>query len=499
MTWKTKGLWLFLAVALCAGVAIGATGHSHSGPAARVTRAARPGPAPNVVFVLTDDLAWNLVRFMPHVRAMERDGVTFRRYFVTDSLCCPSRASIFTGRLPHDTGVFSNSEPDGGFRKFNAKGEEQDTFATALQSAGYHTAMMGKYLNGYVPTRRIDPTGVPYEAPGWSEWDVAGHGYPEFGYKLATDGRVQFFGHRRRDYLTNVLARRGVRFIRRSARAGQPFMLELATFAPHRPYTPAPQDRHKFHGLRAPRDPSFDRPNTAAPSWLALHPPLTGRQIAKLDRGFRKRAQSVQAVDRMIGRVENALKAAGVAGNTYVVFSSDNGLHMGQHRLTAGKLTAFDSDIHVPLVVMGPGVPASRSVDQVAENVDLAPTFAELARTRMQVAPDGRSLVPLLQGRPVRHWRDAVLVEHRGPVNGPGDPDRPEGGSGNPTSYEALRLPDALYVEYMDGEREYYDLRHDPYERHNVFASLPLGRAVELHARLARLAGCHRRSCTASG
>ena len=108
-------------------------------------------PRPNIVFVLTDDLSPNLVtpRFMPNLTALERQGATFTNYFVSDSLCCPSRASIFTGRLPHDTGVYNNTGPNGGDKAFNAHGDQNSTVATDLQAAGYRTAMMGKYLNRY--------------------------------------------------------------------------------------------------------------------------------------------------------------------------------------------------------------------------------------------------------------------------------------------------------------------------------------------------------------
>src|SRR5436190_18674448 len=165
---------------------------------------------PNIVFVLTDDLAWNLVPYMPHVLAMERRGAAFTNYFVSDSLCCPSRASIFTGRFPHDTQVFDNSPPQGGYSVFRARGEEQQTFATALQRKGYDTALMGKYLNGYRPVFGTVP-------PGWSEWDVAGDGYPEYGYTMNSDGHVRRYGYGAKDYLTDVLADKGVSFIRSAA------------------------------------------------------------------------------------------------------------------------------------------------------------------------------------------------------------------------------------------------------------------------------------------
>jgi arylsulfatase A-like enzyme len=136
---------------------------------------------PNIVFVLTDDLSTNLLPYMPHVLALERRGTTFTNYTVTDSLCCPSRSSIFTGRYPHNTGVFTNAGPDGGFPTFYRRGEESSTFATALQSAGYRTAMMGKYLNGYMPRQPLGGT-LPYVPPGWNEWDVAVSGYEDFKY-----------------------------------------------------------------------------------------------------------------------------------------------------------------------------------------------------------------------------------------------------------------------------------------------------------------------------
>src|SRR5919201_3859597 len=151
--------------------------------------AAAGGTKPNIVFVLTDDLAWNLVQYMPHVQQMQKQGTTFSNYYVTDSLCCPSRSSIFTGKFPHDTGIFTNGGSDGGFGAFQRRGEEKDTFATQLQAAGYQTAMMGKYLNGYEPKQALGGS-KPYVPPGWNEWDVAGNGYPEFNYDLNENGKV---------------------------------------------------------------------------------------------------------------------------------------------------------------------------------------------------------------------------------------------------------------------------------------------------------------------
>ena len=438
--------------------------------------------SPNIVFILTDDLANNLVQFMPHVLAMQKNGVTFTNYFVTDSLCCPSRSSIFTGRYPHDTGVFTNQGEDGGYGVFIARGNEQETFAVALARAGYRTAFLGKYLNGYQPHQH--PGG-----PGWHHWAVAGNGYLEFSYTFNRDGTLLPHGSKPEDYLTDVVSADAVRFVKENAKA--PFFIEIATFAPHAPYTPAPRDAGAFPGLRAPRGPAYNVTPTAAPRWLASHPPLKQEAMDAIDRDFRKRAQSVLAVDKMIGDLQAAVAEIGQQKNTYFVFSSDNGYHMGEYRLMPGKQTAYDTDINVPLVVTGPKIAGRRKAEEIVENIDLAPTFIQLAGGDQFLNVDGASLVPLLHGHSVQGWRTVALVEHHGPVRDVRDPDLPAPRSGNPTTYEAIRSRTALYVEYANGEREYHDLTSDPDELRNTFDSLSGDRKATLHKMLTDAANCH--------
>ena len=451
----------------------------------------KPGRWPNIVMILTDDYSLDLMaQSMPNLDAMRREGVMFANYFVTDSLCCPSRSSIFTGKLPHDTQVFTNTPPFGGFGAFMAHDNVGHTFAVALHEAGYQTAMMGKYLNGYEPAR----DGAP---PGWSEWDVAGNGYPEFNYALNENGKVNHYGSDPADYLVDVLSDRADAFIRRSA--GGPFFIEIATFAPHAPYTPAPRDADKFPGLAYSRAPPFGAlPNATAPGWLKEIPPLRPQDLAVIDKGFRMRAQADQSVDKMIGRLRATLAELGIAKDTYVIFTSDNGYHMGEYQLRPGKMTPFDTDIRVPLVVVGPGVAAGRTLSEIVENTDLAPTYVELAgATSGPLQPDGRSLAPLLHAEPgadtVIPWRRAALIEHRHPTASPADPDIQEGPSGNPPSYEALRTADALYVEYDDTAHEvgYYDLKSDPLQLNNVAASLSPEARARWRAWTARNASCH--------
>jgi N-acetylglucosamine-6-sulfatase len=455
---------------------------------------------PNIVFVLTDDLSWNLVQYMPQVQKLQSQGETFNDYTVTDSLCCPSRSSIFSGRFPHDTGVFTNGGDDGGFGYFHDHGEESQTFATALQAKGYQTAMMGKYLNGYQPAATLGGT-QPYVPPGWDEWDVAGTGYPEFNYNLNENHTVVHYGSRPEDYLTDVLAAKGSAFIAKSAAAHKPFLLEVATFAPHAPYTPAPRDVNDFPGLTAPRGPAYNTLPTDAPPWLAGQTPLTTAEQQAIDTAFRKRAQAVQAVDDLLRTLRATLAKAGVTGNTYVVFSSDNGYHMGEYRLTPGKMTAFEADIRVPLVVAGPGVASGRVSTAAVQNIDLAPTFQELAGAAPTPSNvDGHNLVPLLHGGSGMDWRTASLVEHHGPDTQSGDPDLPAPHSGNPPSYEAIRTLTYTYVEYVDGSKEYYDRATDPNELHNIVRTLSPARLAQLHTALANLENCHTgAACWAAG
>ena len=478
---------LLLAVSLSACTAHSVAGRSTpatssgASSASSGTSSASTGGKPNIVFVLTDDLSMNLVSHMPHVLALQKSGTTMSNYDVVDSLCCPSRSAIFTGEYPHDDGVFTNSGSDGGYTAYNSNGDQAKSFALSLQKSGYTTGFMGKYLNGYQPT---DP--VP---PGWNEWDVAGNGYPEFGYTLNQDGKQQSYGHDPSDYLVDVLSSKAGSFIDSSASSGKPFMLEVATFAPHAPYTPAPRYVGAAKDVSYPKTPAYDTLPSDPPSWLAGRTALTTGQEAKLLANYRKRVEADLAVDDLIANIEKQLQAKGVANNTDIVFSSDNGYHMGEYRLLAGKQTAFDTDIHVPLIVSGPGVPAGHTVSQPASNVDLAPTFESLAGAAVGSSVDGVSLAGLWHGQAApADWQKAVLIEHHGPDDTAGDPDAQNASHADPPSYEAIRTASALYVRYANGQQEYYDTATDPYELHDIAAQ---GIPAAMPTQLAALQACH--------
>lgn len=401
---RSPGLVLFvLALIVLTACTGGSPTRPPSPTPAMTTGRAVPPVHPNIVFILTDDLSWNLVKYMPHVVALESAGTTFSNYIVTDSLCCPSRASIFTGNFPHDTQIFGNTGPAGGFNKFTARHEDQSTFATNLSAAGYHTAFLGKYLNEYDPMETVDGSDGAYVPPGWSTWSgINAGGYDGYEYVMAKGHGYRRYGRRPFGFTNTVLQRRALDFLASTQHGSSPYFLEVSTFSPHAPATPAPADVGTFSGLRAPHAPEYNRLPSPPPQWLRSRTRLTAREKVRIENGFRKRVESIQSVDRMIGSIEGAVAKAGQTANTIFVFSSDNGYHLGEYRLPFGKQTAFDTDIRVPLIVAGPGIASDVVNAHVVQNIDLRPTFDALASTRTPRNVDGASLVPLLRGNRLR-------------------------------------------------------------------------------------------------
>jgi arylsulfatase A-like enzyme len=449
---------------------------AHPAPAAPPPPPARP----NIVLIVTDDMAAEDLDHMPRVNALLVDrGLTFTRAFVTDSVCTPSRASILTGRYAHNHGARDNVPPLGGFKKFREEGREAATFATGLQAAGYRTALVGKYLNGYPgPERRYVP-------PDWDEWFGLFFPEPYYDYVANHDGRLERRGEQPEEYQTDVLAARAVDFVAQ-APAGErrPFLLYLAPHAPHQPARPAPRHDSAFAGLRAPRPPSFDEEDVSAkPGWVRAQPRLSPEVVDRIDDLYRRRLQTLLAVDQMVERLLQAIAVRGQLDATYVFLTSDNGFQHGAHRLDHGKGDAYEESIHVPLVVRGPGVPPGVR-EQPVLNIDFAPTLAELAGARAPEGVDGRSFVPLLRAQPRSgRWRTDFLVEHWTAEEGGIPP------------YSALRSEDYLYVEYPDAERELYDLRRDPFELHNGYADATPSLVDRLSRRLGALKACAGPTC----
>ena len=447
---------------------------------------------PNVVLILTDDLDVASVAAMPNVRRLiANQGLTFSNFFATTPLCCPSRASILRGQYAHNHGVLRNTgDEDAGFAAFHDQNREDSTLATWLQAAGYRTALFGKYLNGYT-----NPTvGRGYVPPGWDEWGagIDHRAYEGFGYQLNENGRVVDYGRGANDYMTDVLAGQATSFVEAAATAGGPFFLYFAPYAPHAPSTPAPRHEGEFADAQVRRGPAFNEPDVRdKPRWVRSSPPLSDKQIARLDADQRQRLRSLQAVDEAVADLVRTLAASGELERTVILFTSDNGVFLGEHRQPHGKNAPYDPAIHVPLIVRGPGIAPGQSTAALALNIDLAPTIADLAGIAPADFVDGRSLAPLLQGETEGSGRQAFLAE------GFGGSDKENGkGGGTPTPpFAALRTADLLYIEYETGERELYDLRRDPDQLKNLAKDTDRATFSDLSARLTDLRRCAAADC----
>jgi N-acetylglucosamine-6-sulfatase len=498
------GILVVLVVA--AGCSSGSSGSS--GP---TTTAASVHP--NVLFVLTDDLDLGEIDQMPILKSeMADQGVSFSNYFASVSLCCPSRTTTLRGQYSHNTGVETNGGINGGFETAHRLGLENSTIGTWLQSAGYGTALIGKYLNGYPDT--VAKTYVP---PGWTDFvsPAAGNPYSQYNYTLNDNGTLVHHGDAPSDYGTDVYVGQTERFIRQSAADDKPFFAYLAVYAPHQPATPAPEDVGRFAGAKAPRTPAYNAVDVKGkPQFIQNLPLMTPKVQRRVDSLYQRRIESLQAVDRGIGHLIDTLKSTGQLNDTYLVFTSDNGFHLGQFRMPAGKQTAYDFDIHLPLIVRGPGVPAGRTADQLVGNIDLAPTFAAMAGATTPSFVDGRSFLSLAEDPSSSgEWRNAYLVEHWKEIDQanrdgaplePGDID--QGGATVPArtsraalnnipEYHAVRTLKYLYVEYSTGERELYDLHADPYELDNLVSTASPELLRTLSSEVTALKDCKAASC----
>jgi N-acetylglucosamine-6-sulfatase len=447
---------------------------------------------PNIVFILVDDLDNTTMPFwkaMPQTRRLVASrGMEFTNNFVTNPVCCPSRASSLTGKYSHNTGVFDHTPPDGGYATFVQTGAEDDTLATRLQGAGYTTAFLGKYLNGYEET----PDAVP---PGWNEWfGLAGTYLDGFGYRANHNGKMETYGSRPRDYQTDVLSKQAQRFLDSTEQHDKkPFLLYLSPSAPHATIDAPPRDaKNRWTDAKLPRLPNYDEDDVSdKPSWLRLGKPQIGAPgTAAMTKRYRHAMASLGAVDDMVGALAHRLRDNGEFDNTVFVFVSDNGNSYGAHRLI-NKQVPYEESIRVPMAIAGPSIRHGTN-DDLVTNIDQEPTVLELAGLDADARDDldGRSLVPLLHGKDVP-WRDDLLIEYHGTYTPlytvdtfdqvRGITDRGASLLGPPT-YRALRTKTQLFVEWYSGsdhEYELYDLTSDPYQLDNL---VPDEAGLQAHA-----------------
>jgi N-acetylglucosamine-6-sulfatase len=466
------------ALALAAGAAALALSTGGGAGADRERKA--PSGRPNLVIVLADDMDVRAMRVMDATRRLiGRRGVTFANAYVTTPQCCPSRASLLTGRYAHNHGVVANEPPAGGFEVFHRTVQPRLTLPARLDRAGYETGLVGKYLNHY-----NRPDVVP---AGWDRWFALEDStqYRMFGYEVSVDGRLRRFESAARDYQTDVLARFASRFV---AHGDPPFFLLLAPVPPHadpdlpddaaRNPIPAPRHRGRFGSVPLPRPPSFNEHDLADKPLAMRRPRLGRRDIRRLTTSYRSRLESLLAVDEAVAGLVAALRRAGELKETVVAFTSDNGLMLGEHRQT-GKGLAYQESARVPLLIRGPGFPEGARRSAAVANIDLAPTFLRLAHAGGVRAADG---IPL--GRIARGGGSAQrpLLINQAPAGG-----RP---------YAAVRSGRWLYVDHRGAGRELYDLAADPHQLESLVGVREHADARRrLAADLRDLRGCRAAGC----
>jgi arylsulfatase A-like enzyme len=411
----------------------------------------RASPWPDIVLILTDDQRWDTIDRlgcgwpMPIVKSRLIDrGVRFTSAFVQNPVCCASRATMLTGRPSHATGIWNNDPPVGGYEMFH----DGSTIATSLQSSGYRTGLFGKYLNGYGPAAHRGE-----RPPGWDRWVALAEGNSKYeDYDLLVDDHIRTYHETPDDYSTSVFTDYAVSFIHRSR---GPLFLVLSLAAPHNPHLPARGDEEAFGGLRPWRPPSFGEADVSdKPAYIRTRE-WTRRDAGQAQLTRRHQYRTLLAVDRCVGRMLDALADTGRLSNSLIVYTGDNGLCWGEHRLN-GKCAPYEESIRVPLVIRSDRLTGGgRSEHRFALNVDLAETFAEAADISFE-SGSGSSLLPLVGGT-AGPWRDRFLIEHAlNPVD-----DRT-------ATYCGVRTTRWKYVLYADGFQELYDLQRDPYELRNV-------------------------------
>ncbi|KAI1633593.1 arylsulfatase [Biscogniauxia mediterranea] len=471
-----------LFLALCASLSLWAT--------------ARAQNRPNIVFIMTDDQDRRLGS-TDYQSALQRElvakGTEFTNHYTNQALCCPSRSTLLRGQTVHNTNLTNVIAPGGSYNKWVTSGQDENYLPHWLSSAGYRSEYIGKIMNGY------GISNYDTKSKGWDWSDLLVEPYiDDFNLPvLSQNGERPIFydGF----HQTDVIRIKALNRLDYLLNQSQPFFLAITPFTPHVGYQqdnpshrPIPQKRHLelFPDAKAPRTPNFnpsDDYQVNAGGWVKDLIAMNDSAINFADFVFRSRVQALAGVDEIIEDVVAKLEAAGAINNTYIIYTSDNGYHLGQHRMPAGKSLFYNEDTNIPFVVRGPGVPANVTSNIPGLHLDLAPTFLDIAGVAESDWPvffDGRSLLD--------QWHNPTSSEIRGAEAGQGNSkesinieywgragiEAPSAGAlGSPflnTTYKTIRLLGEdqgwVYTVWCSGEKELYDTASDPWELTNLLA-----------------------------
>ncbi|KAI9848176.1 MAG: hypothetical protein M1837_000850 [Sclerophora amabilis] len=451
---------------------------------------------PNIVFILTDDQDLHIksLEYMPLVQKHLVDrGTSYNRHYCSTAICCPSRVTLWTGKNAHNTNVTDVFPPYGGYPKFVDQGLNENYLPVWLQEAGYSTFYAGKLFNAHSVDNYADPFPKGFTSSDFL-LDPYTYQYLNATFQRNREEPVSWSGH----YSTDVLAVKASGLLDEAVALGKPFFLTVATNAPHSNVptfdpedglsglpiftAPIPAKRHEnlFADVRVPRTENFNPDKHGGASWIKDLPQLNDTVLDYNDYFYRSRLRALQAVDELVEGVVQQLDDLGILDNTYIIYSTDNGFHISQHRLHPGKECGFEEDIHIPLIVRGPNVPEGETADIVTAHTDLAPTILKIAGQNPRDDFDGTAIPLDREGiaQASLHRQEHVNVEFWGDAI-------PEGkfgysvdegkiiGLGLNNTYKGLRLIgdgyDLYYSVWCTNEHELFDLVNDPYQVRNIY------------------------------
>jgi N-acetylglucosamine-6-sulfatase len=467
---------------------------------------------PNIVFILTDDQDWTLAQWetVPSVKALIADqGVTLSNYFPSTPICCPSRSEMLSGRFAHNIRddhfedeflCFLPTTLDCGCMRMNTSQDfHNNNFGVFVQDAGYYTGWFGKYLNypGIVDWCNVSSQG--YQPPGWNSVDM----YCNDTYGPSwwnRNGNVYFSN----DYTTSHMGNSSIEWLQAVLKEGDtPFFMTIAPHAPHEPYTPAPWYANaSVPDIPYPRLPWYNFSAVGHVPFVAAEPAVDPTLDEAAVFAFYERFRALMAVDDIVEAVVALLEETGAIDNTYIFFTSDHGHHLGEFRLTEGKSHPYEFDIRVPFAVRGPGIPKNVTLPILTSNVDLAPTFIELAGGTVPNRMDGTSFAQLLlhpetwynaeteQPLKTTNWtREALLLEYytifpfpKGYKMGVTAINDCQNNTWRALRFISEEYGNMIYIEYTRVEDWWfqdvnfyalYNIDKDPYELDNIYATVP--------------------------
>ncbi|EUC40476.1 hypothetical protein COCMIDRAFT_108726 [Bipolaris oryzae ATCC 44560] len=442
----------------------------------------QPGKRPNFVFIMTDDqdLQMNSLDYQPAIRKhFSSQGVTYNNHFVTMSICCPSRVSLWTGMAGHNTNVTDVSPPFGGYSKFIERGFNDNYLPVWLQEAGYNTYYTGKLMNSHSVSTYNNPYPNAWNGSDFLI-DPGTYVYNNATMQRNREPPKNYPGQ----YSTDLITNKSIEFLEEAAKSHAPFFLGVMPIAPHSETTfengkavfnpPVPAERYKdlYHGVKVPRTSNFNPEMASGASYVKGLPKLNDTVLAYNDEFYRLRLAALASVDDLIEAVVNKLEAMNVLENTFIFYTADNGFHIGQHRLSPGKCSAYEEDISVPMFIRGPGLPKGLTIELPTTHTDIAPTILKLAKVPLRKQFDGTPM-PTSAADNDDAKIEHVNVEFWGPSLGEG---LYSGNAKLPNNtYKSLRIVspeyDISYTVWCTNEHELYDMKTDLHQMHNLWGS----------------------------